>query len=144
MLDPHMVMRNQVLVGDCLTVLRSLPDGSVHCCVTSPPYWGLRDYGHEGQIGQEENPQTYVDTLVQVFREVRRTLRPDGTLWLNLGDCHAARAFTPWGVKPKDLLLLPHRVALALQADGWWLRSEVVWNKPNALPECQGQTDTLP
>lgn len=112
--------------GDCLEVLRTLPDESVHCCVTSPPYWGLRDYGHDGQIGLEEAPEAYVSRLVEVFREVRRVLRSDGTLWLNLGDSYASG---------KQLVGIPWRVAFALQADGWWLRQDLIWHKPNPMPE---------
>lgn len=155
----------QVRAGDALEELRDLPDGCVHCCVTSPPYWGLRDYGAEGQIGLEESVGEYVEALVDVFREVRRVLRPDGTLWLNLGDSYAgggsgppseastlegnghvgggpkAAEVTPvnrptlQALKPKDLIGVPWRVALALQEDGWWLRSDVIWQKPNPMPE---------
>jgi DNA modification methylase len=148
--------------GDCRDVLATLDAGSVQTCVTSPPYFGLRDYGHGGQIGLEAEPQYFVDALVGVFREVRRVLRDDGTVWLNLGDSywtakgapggsraqHAdgkseARRFgarptdmpPPEGLKRKDLIGIPWRVALALQADGWTLRCDVVWEKPNALPE---------
>ncbi len=143
--------------GDALTVLRSMPAESVHCCVTSPPYWGLRDYGVDGQIGLEDTPEAYVARLVEVFREVRRVLRDDGTLWLNLGDSYnsiggtvggakyadnngqrakqADRKNTADGLKPKDLCGIPWRVAFALQADGWWLRSDIIWSKPNPMPE---------
>ncbi len=151
-----------ILTGDCREVLKTLPDESVNCCVTSPPYWGLRDYGHAGQIGLERTPQEYVENMVAVFREVRRVLREDGTLWLNLGDSYtgywgkkyAHKPFgadrtpdsstpphkdTPdwWamGLKPKELVGIPWRVAFALQADGWWLRSDIVWAKPNPMPE---------
>jgi DNA modification methylase len=137
-------------------VLRTLPDESVHCCVTSPPYFGLRDYGVAGQIGLEPSPEQYIAELVAVFREVRRVLRKDATLWLNLGDSYAVRnptGFRPGneaknggasnkngvgivsGSKAKDLLMIPARVALALQADGWWLRSDIIWAKPNPMPE---------
>jgi DNA modification methylase len=139
--------------------------GSVNTVVTSPPYWGLRDYGVSGQLGQELTPEEYVSNLVTVFREVRRTLSTEGTLWLNLGDSYAGsrkgqnsdgsasdrkkamqgsnRGTTtgglvmtlPGGLKPKDLVGIPWRVALALQADGWWLRSDIIWHKPNAFPE---------
>jgi DNA modification methylase len=113
-----------ILQGDVLAVLASLPDQSVHCCVTSPPYFGLRDYGQDGQIGLEKTPQEYVEKMVAVFREVRRVLRDDGTLWLNLGDCY----------KDKNRLMIPARVALSLQVDGWVLRDEIVWHKPRTTP----------
>ena len=166
-------MNARVLTGDCRETLRSLADGSVQCAVTSPPYWGLRDYGHEGQLGLEATPQEYVERMVEVFREVRRVLRDDGTLWLNLGDSYAgswcaqgrpngtdagstlqggsplsARQIkahpretgtdslkNPPGLKAKDLVGIPWRVAFALQADGWWLRQDIVWSKPNPMPE---------
>jgi DNA modification methylase len=149
--------------GDALEVLKTLPDSSIHCCVTSPPYWGLRDYGHDGQIGLESTPEAYVARMVEVFREVRRVLRDDGTLWLNLGDSYANNGvkdasavggFTgarihagskgtmdsrprsiPDGLKPKDLVGIPWRVAFALQADGWYLRQDIIWHKPNPMPE---------
>lgn len=190
-------MTNRIIQGDCIAGLKTLPDASVHCCVTSPPYWGLRDYGHEGQIGLEETPEAYVARMAEVFREVRRVLRDDGTLWLNLGDSYAGS----WGnqgrketrgtqrpingpmmqrlksqpvheidccldedcacaagdkngdiypdkktrtgswvndhptLKPKDLVGIPWRVAFALQADGWWLRQDIIWHKPNPMPE---------
>lgn len=150
--------RNRVLQGDALSMLRTLPDGIVQTCVTSPPYWGLRDYGHEGQIGLEDTPEAYVNHLVEVFREVRRVLREDGTLWLNIGDSYAndgkwggstggkhvaalhgntavGRKQRNTGLKPKDLVGIPWRVAFALQADGWWLRAENIWAKPNVMPE---------
>jgi DNA modification methylase len=129
-------------IGDCLEVLRTIPDQTFHCCVTSPPYWGLRDYGHEGQIGLEETLGAYVERMVEVFSEVRRTLRDDGTLWLNLGDSYAGswgnqgrKKERGLGLKPKDLVGIPWRVAFALQADGWWLRSDIIWHKPNPMPE---------
>jgi DNA modification methylase len=187
----------RIIHGDCIAGLRTLPDASIHCCVTSPPYWGLRDYGHDGQIGLESTPEAYVARMVEVFREVRRVLRDDGTLWLNLGDSYAGS----WGnqgrketrgtqrpingpmmqrlkaqpvhdieccldddctcpagdenggiypdkktrtgswvnehptLKPKDLVGIPWRVAFALQADGWWLRQDIIWHKPNPMPE---------
>jgi len=145
-----------VVEGDALASLRTLPDASVQCCVTSPPYWGLRDYGAEGQIGQESTPEEYVARLVEVFRDVRRVLRDDGVLWLNLGDSYTSggrnsrapdskdskggrendtRPPTPSGLKPKDLVGIPWMVAFALRADGWYLRSEVIWSKPNPMPE---------
>lgn len=202
---------NQILQGDVLERLRQLPPDSVHCVVTSPPYWGLRDYGEPGQIGLEESPKDYVRRIVGVFREVRRVLRSDGTLWLNMGDCYATGAGrvgdhpgggkqgARWrgdvdrvrdtkrgyradrlpngrgdqaailrrktradrdgshagknvamaalgpmtqpnrmpidGLKPKDLVGMPWRIAFALQEDGWWLRSDIIWAKPNPMPE---------
>lgn len=148
-------MRHEILVGDVLAGLRALPDGSVQCVVTSPPYWGLRDYGIEGQIGLEPTPEAYVERLVEVFREVRRVLRDDGTLWLNLGDSYsrsggAGGDYDPGGwregqpkfpgrrlatLKPKNLVGIPWRVAFALQADGWYLRSDIIWHKPNPMPD---------
>jgi DNA modification methylase len=147
-----------ILTGDCLEVLRGLPDGMAQTCVTSPPYYGLRDYGCAGQIGLEQTPDAYVARLVYVFREVRRVLRDDGTLWLNLGDSYARAGgeggcgpnaqvgntksgeqrrnlVPPAGYKPKDLLMIPAQVALALRADGWWLRQDIIWHKPNPMPE---------
>lgn len=181
---------HRIIQGDCIEGLRTLPDASVHCCVTSPPYWGLRDYGHDGQIGLEATPEAYVARMVEVFREVRRVLRDDGTLWLNLGDSYCSqggerkygssdgetgRGDAPgkrlsnvsgfgdgtwdwiesnqtddWAtdewlaelrakraafLKPKDLVGIPWRVAFALQADGWWLRQDIIWHKPNPMPE---------
>jgi DNA modification methylase len=135
-------------------VLATLPAASVHCCVTSPPYFGLRDYGHSGQIGLEPTPAEYVEQMVAVFREVRRVLRDDGTLWLNLGDSYVSNAGSGHGyadgranrserknvsglanLKPKDLIGIPWRVAFALQADGWYLRQDIIWSKPNPMPE---------
>jgi DNA modification methylase len=142
-----------ILNGDVRDVLPTLPAASVQCCVTSPPYYGLRDYGVAGQIGLESSPDAYVAEMVAVFRAVRRVLRPDGVLFLNLGDSYAANrtaqvpdtkwtdvgnalpSKVPTGCKPKDLLMIPARVALALQADGWWLRSDIIWHKPNPMPE---------
>jgi site-specific DNA-methyltransferase (adenine-specific) len=114
----------QILIGDCRESMRSLEAGSVQSCVTSPPYFGLRDYGMDGQLGLEPSPADFVAALVEVFREVYRVLADDGTLWLNLGDCYLA----------KQRQLIPARVALALQADGWILRDEIVWHKPRATP----------
>ena len=151
-------MSTRILVGDCRVTLPTLPERSVRCCVTSPPYWGLRDYGHGEQIGLESTPDAYVEQLVAVFREVRRVLTDDGTLWLNLGDSYAgsgkgpagnlgkkndernmthtsATQNIPHGLKPKDLVGIPWRVAFALQADGWYLRSDIIWHKPNPMPE---------
>lgn len=170
-----------IMTGDCLYLLRQMKDQSANCCVTSPPYFGLRDYGHEGQIGLEQTPDEFVAKLVEVFREVRRVLRDDGTLWLNLGDSYAGswgsqgrqgntgqmagRAVADVrerskiqaariesgaypskmtrtgaiqegsGLKPKDLIGIPWRVAFALQADGWYLRQDIIWHKPNPMPE---------
>ena len=143
-----------ILLGDAAEQLRTLDADSVHCCVTSPPYFGLRDYGVPGQIGLEATPEEYVEKLVQVFREVRRILRPDGTLWLNIGDSYTsggrktrdydqklpARAMdqrpkTPEGMKPKDLIGIPWLLAFALRSDGWYLRQDIIWHKPNAIPE---------
>lgn len=149
--------RNRILCGDALKILRRLPDNSVHCAVTSPPYFRLRDYGYAGQIGLEETVDEYIAKLVEVFREVRRVLRHDGTLWLNLGDSYANDA--KWGgsgggkrakglhgtdktrdrarsgFQHKQLLMIPHRVAIALQANGWYVRSDIVWAKPSPMPE---------
>ena len=151
-----------MIVGDALSVLRTFRTGTFRCCVTSPPYWGLRDYGIPGQIGAEESLATYIDRIVAVFTEVRRVLADDGTLWLNLGDSYTsgnrawrdadkknpARAMsyrppTPDGLKPKDLVGVPWRAALALQADGWYLRSEIIWYKPNCQPESVKDRPTL-
>lgn len=155
-------MTVEIIVGDCLASLRAMPAQCVHTCVTSPPYFGLRDYGHEGQIGLEENPAAFVAKLVEVFREVRRVLRDDGTLWLNLGDSYASngghadykcndrrgrynignrpehenREFrSAGGLRPKNLIGIPWRVAFALQSDGWYLRQDLIWHKPNPMPE---------
>ena len=120
--------------GDALEVLGTLPERSVHCCVTSPPFWALRDYQVDGQIGLEETLGEWVETLVEVFGEVRRVLRDDGTLWLEIGDKYADRALTG-GVKPRDLIGLPWLLTLALRADGWWLRADIVWARPDPSPE---------
>lgn len=149
----------QLIIGDCIAALESLPGVSVQMCVTSPPYWGLRDYGTAGQLGAEETPAEYVRNLVNVFAAVKRVLKDDGTLWLNLGDTYAAnRSYqvpstkggpkhapaqgfrgsamrVPEGLKEKDLIGIPWRVAFALQEDGWYLRSDIIWEKPNAMPE---------
>ncbi len=155
-----------ILGGDCRDVLRTLPDESAHCVVTSPPYWGLRDYGVAGQIGLEGSPAGYVEIMRSVFAEVRRVLREDGTLWLNLGDSYAgggnyrginsentltakqnsnrgARGLSQQlgalgkdvGLEAKNLIGIPWRVAFALQADGWYLRQDIIWSKPNPMPE---------
>jgi len=119
-------MKPQIIVGNCIDKLKELQPSSVHCCVTSPPYWGLRDYGEDEQLGLEKTPEAYVENMVQVFGEVRKVLRDDGTLWLNLGDSYG---------KEKQLCGIPWRVALALQADGWYLRQDIIWHKPNPMPE---------
>ncbi len=126
-----------LFAGDCLQALRQLPDGCVDTCVTSPPYWSLRDYEAEGQIGRERSPQEYADRLVAVFREVRRVLRGRGTVWLNIGDVYNHTGHVPFRSgwqRPKQLTLVPFRVALGLQDDGWWVRNVMVWHKPNATP----------
>lgn len=132
------------LQGDALARLAKLPSDSVHCCVTSPPYFRLRDYGVAGQYGWEKTPDEFVANLVEVFREVRRVLRADGTCWVNLGDSYrtdgrkdSGDGFRPrpGEIKHKDLVGIPWLVALALRNDGWWLRSDVIWGKTNCLPE---------
>ena len=152
----------EVRQGNCLDLLAAMPEQSVQTCVTSPPYWGLRDYGEGDQLGLEPTPEEYVARMVEVFQEVHRVLRDDGTLWLNLGDSYMGggggnygsglstasnhgqhltnvrnrREFIEnTGLKPKDLVGIPWRVALALQADGWYLRSDIIWHKPNPMPE---------
>ena len=126
-------MKAEILVGDVRSRLAEIPDKSVQCVVTSPPYWGLRDYGNDGQIGLEQTPQEYIDEMVSVFREVRRVLADDGVLWLNIGDCYATKQFQ--NIKPKDLVGIPWRLAFALQDDGWYLRQDIIWAKPNPMPE---------
>lgn len=152
---PHLKVRESVLIeGDVFEALKALPAQSFQCVVTSPPYWGLRDYDIAGQIGLEAELGDYIRRLVTVFAEVRRVLRADGVFWLNIGDgftsgnrgyrapdkknparAMSVRPDTPSGLKPKDLLGIPWRLALALQEDGWFLRSDIVWHKPNAMPE---------
>jgi DNA modification methylase len=124
----------RVIVGDNRETLRTLPEGSVQTCITSPPYWGLRDYGNDDQIGLEQTPAEYVEQLCLVFDEVWRVLADDGTLWLNLGDSWM-NGKAKGTLKPKDLVGIPWRVAFALQDRGWYLRSEIIWHKPNAMPE---------
>lgn len=156
---------NKVLVGDSREILKTLPDKIFQTCITSPPYWGLRDYGVEGQIGLEDSIEKYVEEIVAIFREVRRTLRDDGTLWMNYGDTYwnggsekrdsvrdfvdggkkklraadgalmQRRSSQKMGLKPKDLCGIPWRVAFALQGDGWYLRCDIIWSKPNPMPE---------
>ena len=159
-------MSYRIIVGDCIDGLRTLPDASVQTCITSPPYYGLRDYGNDGQIGLEDTPEAYIAKMVEVFREVRRVLRDDGTVWLNIGDSYFSttkgsggsnpetspkqawkgsdngQAFKPIrlsagdsGLKPKDLIGIPWMLAFALRADGWYLRQDIIWHKPNPMPE---------
>lgn len=156
-------MTVQILIGDVRDMLRTLPADSVDCVVTSPPYWGLRDYGVEGQIGLERTLGEHLAVMVDVFNEVRRVMKPEATLWLNYGDCYATkpngrsaadtkaagnddRTFrdkpfsTVQGVlKPKDLCMVPNRLAIALQEAGWWVRSEIIWAKPNPMPDSSGK-----
>ena len=149
-----------ILHGDVIEKIKEIETGTVQCVVTSPPYWGLRDYGIDGQLGLEETPEEYVEKMVEVFRQIKRVLKHDGTVWLNLGDSYAGgnrgagmakEDFSekqksnrgslvepspiPAGLKPKDLVGIPWRVAFALQADGWWLRQDIIWHKPNPMPE---------
>jgi DNA modification methylase len=156
-------MTTTILIGDVREQLRTLADNSVHCIVTSPPYWGLRDYGVDGQIGLEASPAEFIAAMVDVFEELRRVLRPDGTCWMNMGDSYATGAGAVGrapggsdqgerfirrgmvntqpnrkkleGFKPKDLCMMPHRLAIALQDAGWWVRQDIVWSKPNPMPE---------
>ena len=152
----------KIMNGDCIKMMQTLPDKSVNCCVTSPPYFGLRDYGHDGQIGLEETPDAFVEKMVEVFSEVKRVLKDDGTLWLNIGDSYARTGGTdkkvsatakvgstrntmkqmsnhtrhaPTGLKEKDLIGIPWMLAFALRADGWYLRQDIIWAKPNPMPE---------
>ncbi len=156
---------NNIYNLDCREGLKFLEDNSIDCCITSPPYWELRDYGVEGQIGLEETLDEYIENLVNVFKEVKRVLRPTGTLWLNMGDCYVGtggdrkkkvknelfqeqqkhnpkegrykrkKSLKEINLKPKDLVGLPWRIAFALQQDGWYLRSDIIWNKTNCMPE---------
>lgn len=162
-----MVELNKIVFGDCLEVLNNIPDDSIDCCVTSPPYYGLRDYGVDGQIGLEETPEQYVEKMVKVFGHIKRCLKPEGSLWLNLGDSYAGSGCgrngngeigilnsakqrsnqganignlhgiskTGEGLKPKDLIGIPWMVAFALRGDGWYLRQDIIWSKPNPMPE---------
>lgn len=151
----------KIITGDCINSMRTLFSESVNCCVTSPPYFGLRDYGHDGQFGLEETPSLYVQSLVKVFEEVKRVLRNDGTLWLNLGDSYVSKPTggqssrasnmtggranqiagsdrpdkTGFGLAEKQMIGIPWRVAFALQDSGWYLRQEIIWSKPNPMPE---------
>lgn len=164
-LEMQTVEVNKIYPGDCMEVLKTFPDESVNCCITSPPYFQLRDYGVDGQIGMEETPEQYIDKLTAVFREVRRVLKDDGTLWVNIGDsysgsgkgaahypdnaimykqstnrgsvtgCNIPGAYTDQNLKPKDLIGIPWMLAFALRADGWYLRQDIIWHKPNPMPE---------
>jgi site-specific DNA-methyltransferase (adenine-specific) len=152
--DGGVAIHSSVVTGDAFDVLAGLPDEFVRTVVTSPPYWSLRDYSSPGQLGLEDDPDEYVASLVRIFEEVRRVLTKDGALWLNIGDSYTSggrtwrapdkknpvramgtRPPTPEGLKPKDLVGIPWRLAFALQAAGWYLRSDVIWRKPNAMPE---------
>ena len=133
MLEKITIPIDTILAGDSRAVLQTLPDDSIHCCVTSPPYYALRDYEAEGQIGREATPEEYIERLVEVFHEVKRVLRSDGTFWLNIADTYCKRP--QQGVKRKDMLGIPWRLALALRSDGWYLRSNIIWEKGNAMPE---------
>jgi len=161
MLPINGTSENRIINADALQALRELPDGVIDTCVTSPPYYGLRDYGINGQIGLEETPDKYIERLVEVFREVKRVLRDDGTLWVNIGDSYAGSghgylseirgkqatnkgtlfmanrppAAVPVGLKQKDLIGIPWMLAFALRADGWYLRQDIIWQKPNPMPE---------
>jgi DNA modification methylase len=153
--DWHQLI-NEVVCGNCLAGLKLISDNSVDCCITSPPYWGLRDYGNPEQMGLEKTPEQYVADMVAVFMEVKRVLKKEGTLWLNLGDSYAGvgkggqseekrsinrqptyanKGIVPAGLKSKDLVGIPWRVAFALQASGWYLRQDIIWSKPNPMPE---------
>jgi len=166
-------LTTEIIIGDCLEILRDMPDESIDCCVTSPPYWGLRDYGVEGQLGLELTLGEHLDKMVEVFEEVRRVLKSSGTCWVNYGDCYATppngrsatdtkalgkddrtfrdKPFSTVGpiskskqggnnsarsyLKPKDLCMMPNRFAIAMHEAGWWVRSEIIWAKPNPMPE---------
>jgi DNA modification methylase len=127
--------KSQIVTGDALSVLRRISDNYIDCCVTSPPYYGLRDYGEAGQIGLEKSVDEYIYNLVGVFREVRRALRPDGTLWINIADTYSQSKKLGGYIKKKELCLVPYRLMLELQKDGWYVRQDIIWNKPNAMPE---------
>ena len=154
---PSVIGNHEVIVGNCIDVLSTMEAESIDCCVTSPPYWGLRDYGTDEQLGLEKTPEEFVENMVKVFREVKRVLKNNGTLWLNLGDSysgsgkgpagnigkkhnerhleHKTGGIIPQGLKQKDLVGIPWRVAFALQQDGWYLRQDIIWHKPNPMPE---------
>lgn len=155
MLNINNIEKNTIINGNSLEVLKSLPDNSIDCCVTSPPYYALRDYGCDGQIGLEETPEKYIESLCDVFSEVRRVLTPQGTLWLNIGDSYNGNKVGNtevvknkkvsesndfhkklWGgAKPKDLIGIPWMLAFALRSQGWYLRQDIIWHKPNPMPE---------
>lgn len=155
MLSINNIEKNTIINGNSLEVLKSLPDNSIDCCVTSPPYYALRDYGCDGQIGLEETPEKYIESLCDVFSEVRRVLTPQGTLWLNIGDSYNGNKVGNtevvknkkvsesndfhkklWsGAKPKDLIGIPWMLAFALRSQGWYLRQDIIWQKPNPMPE---------
>lgn len=155
MLNTNDIEKNTIINGNSLEVLKSLPDNSIDCCVTSPPYYALRDYGCDGQIGLEETPEKYIESLCDVFSEVRRVLTPQGTLWLNIGDSYNGNKVGNtevvknkkvsesndfhkklWGgAKPKDLIGIPWMLAFALRSQGWYLRQDIIWQKPNPMPE---------
>ena len=155
MLSINDIEKNTIINGNSLEVLKSLPDNSIDCCVTSPPYYALRDYGCDGQIGLEETPEKYIESLCDVFSEVRRVLTPEGTLWLNIGDSYNGNKVGNtevvknkkvsesndfhkklWGgAKPKDLIGIPWMLAFALRGQGWYLRQDIIWHKPNPMPE---------
>lgn len=143
---------NKIYNIDCIQGLSMLPDNFVNSCITSPPYYNLRDYGVDGQIGLEQTPEQYIEKLVQVFREVRRVLKDDGTLWVNIADSYATSSGNqpptntrnskghtskkvPNGYKRKDLIGIPWMLAFALRSDGWYLRQDIIWNKTNCMPE---------
>lgn len=159
-----MIELNKIYQGNCLETMMQLPDASINCCVTSPPYYGLRDYGKKEQLGQEDTPEKYVENMVHVFTEVHRLLKPDGTLWLNLGDSYASQGKNrtvdqatnksglmggivsqtmilkqknkiTFGLKQKDLIGIPWMVAFALRSAGWYLRQDIIWHKTNPMPE---------
>ncbi|MFA6057150.1 MAG: site-specific DNA-methyltransferase [Taibaiella sp.] len=150
----NILAESMIFHGDTREMINTLPDKFYSCCITSPPYWGLRDYGHDEQIGAEQQLDDYINHLVSIFRRMKDKLKDDGTFWLNIGDSYTSgnrswraedkknpargmkfRPPTPEGLKPKDLIGIPWRLAFALQADGWYLRSDIIWYKPNCQPE---------
>lgn len=153
---------NKVYQGNSIDIIRTMPSESVDCVVTSPPYYGLRDYGHPGQIGLEESPSEFIEKLVDLFREIRRVLKPQGTCWVNLGDSYSGNCsrmskgrhgfgekregvFTKGGGLPsKNLIGIPWMFAFAMRNDGWYLRQDIIWHKPNAMPESVTDNDGLP